>query len=137
VTAEECEEHWVKQFDSSAKVCSHAFWKGNCKNRSVGMECEVGLRRKTYNVLTGEMGKRTHSSTCKHHSGSVLSVWMLVENVLTNDGQKKGQHAKMQVVRMRLDDGRRIVGTLIPTSAVDLLVKQLGSGAEENEEIIH
>ena len=27
--------------------------QGNCKNRSVGMECEVGLRRKTYNVLTG------------------------------------------------------------------------------------
>jgi len=121
VTAEECEEHWQKQFDSSAKTCSHAFWKGNCKNRSVGMECEVGLRRKTYNVLTG----------------SVLSVWTLVESVLTNDGQKKGQHAKMQVVRMRLEEGRRIVGTLIPTSAVDQLVKQLGAGAEENEEIIH
>ena len=29
--------------------------------------------------------------------GSVLSVWTLVESVLTNDGQKKGQHAKMQV----------------------------------------
>ena len=27
VTAEECEEHWQKQFDSSAKTCSHAFWK--------------------------------------------------------------------------------------------------------------
>jgi len=130
VTAEECEEHWQKQFESSAKTCSHAFWKGNCKNRMGGMECEVGLRRKTYNVLTG----------------SVLSVWTLVESVLTNDGQKKGQHAKMQVVRMRLEDsegvdgpqkGRRIVGTLIPTTAVDQLVKMLGSGAEENEEIIH
>merc|ERR1719347_2006881 len=121
VTAEECEEHWQKQFDSSAKTCSHAFWKGNCKNRSVGMECEVGLRRKTYNVLTG----------------SVLSVWTLVESVLTNDGQKKGQHAKMQVVRMRLEEGRRIVGTLIPTSAVEELVKQLGAGAEEAEETIH
>merc|ERR1719193_755635 len=130
VTAEEWEEHWQKQFESSAKTCSHAFWKGNCKNRMGGMECEVGLRRKTYNVLTG----------------SVLSVWTLVESVLTNDGQKKGQHAKMQVVRMRLEDsegaegpqkGRRIVGTLIPTTAVDQLVKMLGSGAEENEEIIH
>ena len=47
---------------------------------------------------------------------------------------------------MRLEDsegaegpqkGRRIVGTLIPTTAVDQLVKMLGSGAEENEEIIH
>ena len=34
-------------------------------------------------------------------------------------------------------EGRRIVGTLIPTTAVDQLVKMLGSGAEENEEIIH
>ena len=31
--------------------------------------------------------------------GSVLSVWTKVESVLTNDGQKKGQHAKMQVRR--------------------------------------
>merc|ERR1719193_2359005 len=130
VDGDECKKHWNMQFESSAKTCSHAFWKGNCKNRMGGMECEIGLRRKTYNVLTG----------------SVLSVWTLVESVLTNDGQKKGQHAKMQVVRMRLEDsegaegpqkGRRIVGTLIPTTAVDQLVKMLGSGAEENEEIIH
>ena len=64
-------------------------------------------------------------------------MWTLVESVLTNDGQRKGQHAKMQVVRMRLEEGRRIVGTLIPNSAVDPLIKSLGSGAEENEEIIH
>jgi len=121
VTADECKEHWNKQYESSAKTCSHAFWKGNCKNRSVGMECEVGLRKKSYNVLTG----------------SVLSVWTKVESVLTNDGQRKGQHAKMQVVRMRLEEGRRIVGTLIPGSAMDQLVKAMGAGAEEAEETIH
>ena len=54
---------------------------GNCKNVSLGLECEVGLRLKTYNVLTG----------------SVLSVWTSVEGVLTQDGQRKGQHGKMQV----------------------------------------
>ena len=88
-------------------------------------------------------------------SGSVLSVWTRVESVLTNDGQKKGQHAKMQVshlsqsivlrtltmsvqvVRMRLEEGRRIVGTLIPGSAMDQLIKTLGQGAEESEEVIH
>jgi len=121
VKSDEGKEWWDKQFDSSLKTCSHAFWKGNCKNRSVGMECEVGLRRKTYNVLTG----------------SVLSVWAKVESVLTNDGQKKGQHAKMQVVRMRLEEGRRLVGTLIPGTAMDHLVKAMGQGAEENEETIH
>ena len=54
VKGEEGEEHWNKQFDSSAKTCSHAFWKGNCRSRTVGMECEVGLRKKSYNVLTGK-----------------------------------------------------------------------------------
>merc|ERR1712241_55422 len=121
VEAEECEDHWNKQFDSSAKTCSHAFWKGNCRSRTMGIECEVGLRKKAYNVLTG----------------SVLSVWTPVESVLTNDGQKKGQHAKMQVVRMRLDEKRRIVGTLIPATAMDQLVKTLGQGAEESEEVVH
>ena len=43
----------------------------------------------------------------------------------------------VQVVRMRLEEGRRIVGTLIPGSAMDQLVKVLGSGAEEAEETIH
>lgn len=47
----------------------------------MGMKCEVGLRRKTYNVLTG----------------SVLSVWIQVEQVLTHDGNKRGANSKMQV----------------------------------------
>lgn len=38
---------------------------------------------------------------------------------------------------MRLDEGRRIVGTLIPGSAIDQLVKTMGQGAEETEETIH
>ena len=46
-----------------------------------GQVCEVGLRRKTYNVLCG----------------SVLSVWGTVEQVLTHDGNKKGTNSKMQV----------------------------------------
>ena len=53
VSQEDCEEHWTKQYDSSAKTCSHAFWKGNCRNKTIGIECEVGLRKKSYNVLTG------------------------------------------------------------------------------------
>lgn len=43
----------------------------------------------------------------------------------------------VQVVRMRLEEGRRIVGTLIPGSAMDQLIKTLGQGAEESEEVIH
>ena len=74
-------------------------FQGNCKNKMGGMECEVGLRRKTYNVLTGLRHNFLWMNYFAHYnsSGSVLSVWTLVESVLTNDGQKKGQHAKMQV----------------------------------------
>ena len=42
-----------------------------------------------------------------------------------------------QVVRMKLEDGKRIVGTLIPSSAMESLVKALSAGAEEQEETIH
>ena len=45
------------------------------------------------NELVSEENRQLYCSI----SGSVLSVWTLVESVLTNDGQKKGQHAKMQV----------------------------------------
>ena len=55
--------------------------RGNCKTKSLGMQCEVGLRKKTYNVL----------------AGSVLSVWNQVEAVLTHDGNRRGSNTKMQV----------------------------------------
>ena len=55
--------------------------RGNCKITTLGQKCEIGLRRKTYNVL----------------AGSVLSVWTKVEEVLTHDGNKRGQDSKMQV----------------------------------------
>ena len=43
----------------------------------------------------------------------------------------------IQVVRMRLEEGRRIVGTLIPGTAMEQLIKTMGQGAEEAEETIH
>lgn len=38
---------------------------------------------------------------------------------------------------MRLEEGRRIVGTLIPGTAMEQLIKTMGQGAEEAEETIH
>lgn len=71
--------------DSHIKPSSfHIFYsyrRGNCKTKSLGMQCEVGLRKKTYNVL----------------AGSVLSVWNQVEAVLTHDGNRRGANTKMQV----------------------------------------
>lgn len=51
----------------------------------------MGLRRRTYNVL----------------SGSVLSVWSRIENVLL---ARTGSHHKMQVVRLKTAEGLKIVG---------------------------
>lgn len=65
--------------------------RGNCKNVAMGMECEIGLRRRTYNVL----------------AGCVLSVWTKVEDLLNT---RTGQNNKMQVVRLRSSDGLKIVG---------------------------
>ena len=67
--------------------------RGNCKNVTLGMECEIGLRRRTYNVL----------------AGSVLSVWTRVETILIS---RTSHNAKMQVVRMRTSEGVKIVGEL-------------------------
>lgn len=65
--------------------------RGNCKKASVGLQCEVGLRCRTFYVLCG----------------SVLSVWNEVELVLT---PVSGTNAKVQIVRLRTEDGQRIVG---------------------------
>lgn len=67
--------------------------RGNCKKASVGLQCEVGLRCRTYYVLCG----------------SVLSVWNEVELVLT---PVSGANVKVQIVRLRTEDGQRIVGKL-------------------------
>lgn len=85
-------------------------------------------------------------------SGSVLSVWSRVEGVLAS---KMGTHNnKMQVIRLRIDDGQKIVGkfvlnsvqvsvvylfsfkigTLIPKACVDSLIEALSSDAEKTEE---
>ncbi|KAJ9587309.1 hypothetical protein L9F63_019165 [Diploptera punctata] len=115
VSSDDAESHWTQQYDSSVTTCSHAYWRGNCKNVTLGMDCEVGLRRRTYNVL----------------AGSVLSVWSRVENVLA---AKTGHNTKMQVVRLRTGEGVKIVGTLIPKSCVEALKEALSSDAEKTDE---
>ncbi|XP_028133407.2 protein strawberry notch isoform X2 [Diabrotica virgifera virgifera] len=115
VESGEAEKSWSQQYDASVNTCSHAYWRGNCRNVSVGHDCEVGLRRRTYNVV----------------SGSVLSVWSRVEGVLAS---KTGSQNKMQVIRLRTKDDIKVVGTLIPKNCVDDLIKALSSDAEKTEE---
>ncbi|BES90477.1 Strawberry notch homolog [Nesidiocoris tenuis] len=115
VTKEDADPHWEEQYQASETTCSHAYWSGNCKNTTLGLDCEVGLRRRTYNVL----------------SGSVLSVWARIETVLA---ARTGHNTKMQVIRLRTAEGFKIVGTLIPKSCVDALREALASDAEKVDE---
>lgn len=55
------------------------------------MECETGLRRRTYHVLCG----------------LVLNVWARVEDVLASAPHSS---TKMQVVRLKTQDGIKLVG---------------------------
>ncbi|KAL1501972.1 hypothetical protein ABEB36_007190 [Hypothenemus hampei] len=115
VDSADAEKAWTEQYDSSVNTCSHAYWRGNCRNASAGHECEVGLRRRTYHVV----------------SGSVLSVWSRVEGVLAARG---GVQNKMQVIRLRTEEDLKVVGTVIPKNCVEALIEALSSDAEKVEE---
>ncbi|XP_074642051.1 protein strawberry notch homolog 1-like [Tubulanus polymorphus] len=107
VVADEAQYSWEQQFDSSAKHCSHMFLHGVCKRQTVGLSCEIGLRIRTYHIL----------------AGSVLSVWGKVENVLTS--VPGASASRMQIVRLRTDDGKRIVGSIIPGNCYDAMCNVL------------
>ncbi|XP_045539250.1 protein strawberry notch [Papilio machaon] len=106
VTSEEAEGPWKAQYAASLRVCSHAYWRSACRNAA---ECEVGLRVRTHHVL----------------AGSVLAVWARMEAALA---ARAALH-KMQVVRIKTDDGRKIVGTVIPKNCVEPLKEALASDA--------
>uniref|UniRef100_A0A8C8MHM5 Protein strawberry notch homolog 1 n=1 Tax=Oncorhynchus tshawytscha TaxID=74940 RepID=A0A8C8MHM5_ONCTS len=114
VLSDDAKQHWMDQYQSSAEICSHAYWRGNCKKVSVGLQCEVGLRCRTYYVLCG----------------SVLSVWTKVEGVLAS---VSGTNIKMQIVRLRTEDGQRIVGLIIPINCVSPLTNILSSSDQSQQ----
>lgn len=51
VTMSEAEKHWTEQYDASVNTCSHAYWNGNCRNVSMGQECEVGFTIQKREIL--------------------------------------------------------------------------------------
>uniref|UniRef100_A0A182Q7B7 Strawberry notch n=1 Tax=Anopheles farauti TaxID=69004 RepID=A0A182Q7B7_9DIPT len=117
VLSTEAEPHWTKLYDASINTCSHSYWRGQCRNVTLGHECEVGLRRRAYTVL----------------SGSVLAVWARVENSLAT---RVGNQSRLQVIRLKTKEGVKIVGTLIPKNCVEQLVKDLASDSEKVDEVI-
>lgn len=147
VTSDDAMSHWIDQYDASASTCSHAYWRGSCRNLTTGNECEVnidsfppppplmslrfaklclffnktkfaqiGLRRRSYTIL----------------SGSILGVWQRIEHQLS--ARSISNSNKMQVIRLKLSDGSKVVGILVPKSCVDDLIGNLSSDAEKVEE---
>lgn len=71
-------------------------------------------------------------------SGSVLGVWDRVEKQLRGGEDGLGQIIRMQVCRLRTNDGRpSTVGILVPYECVDELSNELGADAERIEDIEH
>ena len=101
VTLDAAVKCWKGMYDSMARRCVHAYWAGNCKNTTAGLQCDIGLRRKTYMVL----------------SGSILSVWHEVGKVLYNEYSNSTK--RVQNVRVRLQNDKRVVGkaTFSPTES--------------------
>merc|ERR1711874_465166 len=106
--------HWESQYKSSSHTCSHAYWQGNCRRANSGLECEIGLRRRTYHVLCG----------------LVLNVWARVEEVLQSDRHSNSN--KMQVIRLKTTEGTKLVGTLIPNNLVERLSVVLDENSEKS-----
>ncbi|GBN53243.1 Protein strawberry notch 1 [Araneus ventricosus] len=115
-TKKEVEEHWKENFEASETLCSHMYWYGQCRRKTMVGSCEVGLRQRKYYVL----------------SGAVLSVWTKIETIMS---AHHGTHnAKLQVVRLKFEESSRVVGCLIPANAVDILKNALAEGATETDE---
>ena len=114
-TKKDVEEHWKENYEASATLCSHMYWYGQCRRKTMGVLCEVGLRQRQYYVL----------------SGSVLSVWTKIETILSQFHTTN--NAKLQVVRLKVEDSR-IVGCIIPGNVVDALKSMLAEDATKVEE---
>uniref|UniRef100_A0A915PC79 Uncharacterized protein n=1 Tax=Setaria digitata TaxID=48799 RepID=A0A915PC79_9BILA len=107
-TPEETEQVWKDQFEGSNKTCQHNYFHGRCRNESMGIYCETGRRTRTYFVL----------------SGSVLSVWPIVEEVLSGgmSAREIKRSQRMQIIRVRTPQDHKIVGLLVLPQYVRALV---------------
>lgn len=83
--------------------------QGICTNKRT---CEIGLRNRRFHIL----------------AGSVLTVWTKVENVLCS--LTGSQQFRLQIIRIRTKDNKKIVGCVIPSMClgqVDSLLNSLSS----------
>ncbi|AQK46032.1 RING/FYVE/PHD zinc finger superfamily protein [Zea mays] len=93
---------WQEEYDASSKQCMHG---SKCK---IGSYCTVGRRLQELNIL----------------GGLILPVWGTIEKALAK--QERLIHKRIRVVRLvTTNDSQRIVGLLIPNSAVESVLTGL------------
>lgn len=69
-------------------------------------------------------------------SGSVLGVWDRVEKQLRGGEDGSGQFVRMQVCRLRTNDGQaNTIGIIVPNECVTELSNELAEDAESVEEV--
>uniref|UniRef100_A0A0D3GXJ6 PHD-type domain-containing protein n=1 Tax=Oryza barthii TaxID=65489 RepID=A0A0D3GXJ6_9ORYZ len=101
---------WQEEYDASSKQCMHG---PKCK---LGSYCTVGRRLQEINIL----------------GGLILPVWGIVEKALAK--QVRQIHKRIRVARLETNDNERIVGLMIPNSAVESVLE--GEEAVELERCI-
>ncbi|KAJ1355041.1 hypothetical protein KIN20_012161 [Parelaphostrongylus tenuis] len=106
VSPNDAKKLWEDQYAGAIDSCHHTYVHGKCRSEAMGVYCEVGRRTRTYFVL----------------SGSVLSVWPVVEEVLSDRDRRA---SRMQVIRVRTEQDQKIVGVLVLPHFVRTLVARL------------
>jgi hypothetical protein len=107
---EQAQKHWDAQFTKSSTECTHKFRQGTCpmssKNNNANVNlsssniCELGLRTRRYYIL----------------AGAVLAVWSRVEQALAT--LKGSSQYRLQIIRVKTNDNRKIIGCVIPSQCL-------------------
>lgn len=105
---EQAQKHWDAQFTKSSTECTHKFRQGTCpmssKNNNANLSssniCELGLRTRRYYIL----------------AGAVLAVWSRVEQALAT--LKGSSQYRLQIIRVKTNDNRKIIGCVIPSQCL-------------------
>ncbi|ODM96266.1 Protein strawberry notch [Orchesella cincta] len=118
VAPEVAKKYWINQYEKSSSMCFHRFrfLGSNCHLKG-GKRCDVGLRKLSYYVI----------------SGNVLLVWEKIEDhlIFTSTSEGRKDHV-MKIVRAQTDSGFTAIGLLVPGNGIEKLVtemEKLGSDA--------
>jgi hypothetical protein len=106
VSSDKAEKGWKSQYEMTEKHCIHGAY---CKNRE---SCLIGSRLTHIHLL----------------SGGILPLLSLLESTLTRHANTMAlskEARSLRVVRVRLDDGRRIIGVRYPLPLISEVASML------------